>query len=217
MRWPDTIGDAQKIQKRLVHRIQIRPLEKIPLFIAGADASFSGNRVIGAACLFSYPGLELLESAYATTQSPFPYIPGFLSFREGPVILSAVRKLKRAPDLILFDGQGIAHPAAMGIATHLGIILDIPSIGCAKSRLIGEYREPAETKGSFSQLLYKGKTVGAAVRTRDRVKPVFVSPGHLIDVQEAVDIALKCTGRYRIPVPIREADRLSKTLKIKRR
>ncbi len=212
MRSPDNIREAQKIQRKLARRIHIAPLKKSPACIAGADASFSGSRVIGTACLFSYPGLEHLESTHAITLSLFPYIPGFLSFREGPALLSALRKLKTAPDLILFDGQGIAHPKRMGIATHLGILLGIPSVGCAKSRLIGKYQQPAATKGSFTLLKHKGMTIGAVVRTRDRVKPVFVSPGHMIDVRKAVDVVLNCTGRYRIPEPLRSADRLSKEI-----
>ncbi len=212
MRSPDNIQEAQKIQRKLARRIHIAPLKKRPACIAGADASFSGSRVIGTACLFSYPGLEHLESTHAITLSLFPYIPGFLSFREGPALLSALRKLKTAPDLILFDGQGIAHPKRMGIATHLGILLGIPSVGCAKSRLIGKYQQPAATKGSFTLLKHKGMTIGAVVRTRDRVKPVFVSPGHMIDVRKAVDVVLNCTGRYRIPEPLRSADRLSKEI-----
>lgn len=138
--WPDNPQEARTIQSTLREKVHIIPLKKNPEIIAGVDAAFLDNKVIGVACLYSYPEIAPVEDAYAVTDITFPYIPGFLSFREGPVIIAALKKLRVTPSVILFDGQGIAHPKGLGIASHIGIILDIPTIGCAKSRLIGEYK-----------------------------------------------------------------------------
>jgi len=197
----------------LSEKVRIISLRKNPEIIAGVDASFLDDKVIGVACLYKYPDIIPLEDAYAVAEIPFPYIPGFLSFREGPVIIEALRKLKVEPHVILFDGQGIAHPKGLGIASHMGVILDIPTIGCAKSRLIGEYKQPGIKKGKASSLKHHGKVVGAVVRTRDHVKPVFISPGHRIDLKASVEIVLKCVSRYRLPEPLRRADFLSKKIK----
>jgi len=210
---PKNIRDAKKVQLELKKKLKIRPLDKLPIYIAGVDASFTENRIIAAACLYKLPDLVCNEHADSIETVSFPYVPGYLSFREGPAIIHAIRKLSIMPDLILFDGQGIAHPESMGIASHIGVLLNIPSIGCAKSRLIGTYTMPDERKGSYSSLIYKNKIVGSVVRTRYQVKPVFISPGHLIDLKGAIDIVLKCTGKYRLPEPIRRADRLTRDLK----
>jgi deoxyribonuclease V len=215
MKWPKNIKEAGKIQHTLKQKVKLSQLIKKPEFITGVDAAFSGDKVIGAACLYKYPELTHIEDAYAVTKVLFPYIPGFLSFREGASIIKAVNKLKIKPDVVLFDGQGIAHPKGVGIATHIGVLLDIPSIGCAKSRLVGNYTEPGTLKGQYAYLKYHGRIVGAVLRTRDNVKPVFVSPGHMIDLKGAIDIVLRCTGKYRIPEPLRFADQLSKKLKKK--
>jgi deoxyribonuclease V len=159
--------------------------------------------------------MAVIEETYATAKISFPYIPGFLSFREGPAIIKAIRRLKTKPDLILFDGQGIAHPKGMGIASHVGVLLNIPSIGCAKSRLVGDYAEPGRSKGEFSKLTLKNHTVGAVLRTRDRVRPLFVSPGHLINLEGAIHMVIQCVRKYRIPEPLRRADALSKELRKK--
>lgn len=213
MKLPTTIESARQIQHELRQRVSITPLKKKPGFIAGVDAAFSGDRVIAAACLFKYPELAPIEDTYAVAKIPFPYIPGFLSFREGPPIIKALATFSIKPDLILFDGQGISHPEGMGIATHIGVILNIPTIGCAKSRLVGDYRKPGKTKGEHSKLIYRNKTVGAVLRTRDNVKPLYVSPGHLIDLKGAIKVVITCLGKYRLPEPIRRADALSKKLK----
>jgi deoxyribonuclease V len=194
-------------------KVNIIPLKKNPEIIAGVDAAFLDDKVIGVACLYTYPEIIPFEDSYAVTEITFPYIPGFLSFREGPVIIEAIKKLKIKPSVILFDGQGVAHPKGFGIASHIGVILDIPTIGCAKSRLIGEYKQPGIRKGNTSSLKYRGNVAGAVVRTRDHVKPVFVSPGHRIDLKASVEIVLRCVRRYRIPEPLRRADFLSKEIK----
>jgi deoxyribonuclease V len=213
VRWPKTIAGAKRAQKRLAAEVEITPLEKIPEFIAAADAAFSGDRVFAVASLFSYPGLALLEEATVSAEADFPYVPGYLTFREGPSIIRAIRQLKKKPDVLLVDGQGIAHPRRMGIAAHIGVLLDIPTIGCAKSRLVGEHEEPGVKKGCWSPLRYKKETVGAVLRTRDSVRPVFVSPGHRIDLEDSLKIVLACTRNFRIPEPLRRVDFLSKKRK----
>jgi deoxyribonuclease V len=213
MKLPDNVQEAKELQNALKQKIRITGLKSTPELIAGVDAAFFNNKAIGVACLFTYPALIPLEDAYAVVEISFPYIPGFLSFREGPAIIKAIDKLTRKPDLILFDGQGIAHPQGMGIAAHIGVLLNIPSVGCAKSKLVGHYTEPGKFKGQHSQLKYRNQIVGVALRTRYNVNPVFVSPGHLIDLEGAINIVLNCTGKYRIPEPLRRADILSKKLK----
>jgi deoxyribonuclease V len=211
--WPKNINDAKAIQLALKDRVKIIPLRKEPRLIAGVDAAFFNDKVIGIACILRYPELTHVEDTFAVTDVPFPYVPGFLSFREGPVIIEALNSLKIKPHVILFDGQGIAHPKGMGIAAHIGVILDMPTIGCAKSRLVGEYKEPGVKKGNQSPLRYNGRIIGAVLRTRDNVRPVFVSPGHMTDLKSSIKIILGCTGKYRIPEPIRRADFISKKIK----
>ncbi len=178
--------------------------------VGGADASFLDDYVIGVVCLYKYPEMVFIEESYVIEKGRFPYIPGFLSFREGPAIIKAISKLKKKPDLIMLDGQGIAHPMNFGIASHIGVITGIPAIGCAKSRLIGEYDEPGLAKGSYSILYYKEEIIGVVLRTKEGVKPVFVSPGHLINIEDSVKIILNSTKGYRIPEPLRRADILSR-------
>jgi len=213
---PVSVAEARRVQLVLRRKVRIRPLKKTPKLIAGLDASFTGGKkgkARGAVCLYTYPGLKLVEEAVAEVDIAFPYVPGLLTFREGPALIAALTKLRKTPELLLFDGQGIAHPAAMGIAAHMGALLDIPSIGCAKSRLVGVHREPAQRKGSRTKLVYNGETVGAVLRTRDGVKPVYVSPGHGVSIEDSIRIVLACATRYRLPEPLRCADRLSKVLK----
>jgi deoxyribonuclease V len=215
MKWPNTfaIAEARGIQEQLRNNVRICPLQRGPRYVAGVDAAFSDDEVFAAACLYQYPDLTLVEQASAVQKPAFPYVPGFLSFREGPAIIAAIDELGTKPDLILVDGQGIAHPRGLGIASYIGVLLGIPAIGCAKTRLVGEYKEPGKRKGNWSPLSFEGKIVGAVLRTRDGVKPLFISPGHKIDLEGAIKIALGCAERYRIPEPIRCADMLSKKIK----
>jgi len=219
MKWPRTLTlqNARELQDRLRKNVLILPLAKGPRYIAGVDAAFSDDRVFAGVCLYHFPDLALLEHTTAIQKLSFPYVPGYLSFREGPAIIAALRKLSRTPDAILADGQGIAHPRGLGIASFIGVVLDIPTIGCAKSRLVGEYTEPGAGKGSWSPLWFEGRTVGAVVRTRDRTRPLFISPGHKTDLASAMHIALNCIGKYRIPEPLRCADRLSRRIKRERK
>lgn len=208
--WPRSTQSARRVQEALAQRVSIRPLKKNLKLIAGVDACFTESAVFAAAALFSYPDLKHLEDAVAKDRMRFPYIPGYLSFREGSAIIKALRKLKMRPDVVLFDGQGIAHSRGLGIASHVGVILDIPTVGCAKSRLVGEFDEPGLCKGDFSPLLYKGRAVGAVVRTRDGVRPLFVSPGHRVDLKTSIDVVMHAASLYRVPEPIRRADHLSR-------
>lgn len=185
--------------------------------IAGVDVAFTRDksRAIAGIIVYSYPGLKEVERVYATAPLDFPYVPGLLSFREGPVIERAYKKLSQAPHLMLFDGQGVAHPRGMGLASHMGLVLDRPSIGCAKSRLCGEAMEPPAGRGSWTPLKFKGQVVGAVLRTRDGVKPMYISVGHRVDLATAIHWVLSCHDGTRLPKPTREADRWVAELKKK--
>jgi len=211
--WPDGIDEAKAVQAALKDKVKIVALKKKPKLIAGVDAAFSGGKVIAVASLYKYPDLINLEDAFSILACPFPYIPGFLSFREGPAIIQALYGLKGIPDVILVDGQGIAHPKKLGIASHIGALLDMPAIGCAKSRLVGKYKEPKSRRGSRSDLKYNGEIVGSVLRTRDGIRPLFVSPGNKVNLHDAIRLVLGCARQFRIPEPLRRADFLSKKLK----
>jgi len=198
------------LQRELAGLIRCRGMPGGIRFIAGADLAFNGRKAEGycGIVVLSYPGLELLEERFCSGTIGFPYVPGLLSFREGPLFLKTFAMLSIKPDLVIFDGQGIAHPRGLGIASHMGLILGLPSIGCAKSRLFGSYEEPGELRGSQSPLRgHDGRLIGAVLRTRDRSRPVFVSPGHLIGVRESVRMVMSCADGYRIPLPTRLAHR----------
>ena len=186
--------------------------------VAGVDAAFAdgGRTIRAAAVLLDFPGLALKDEALVERPTAFPYVPGLLSFREVPALLEALGRLSAAPDLILCDGHGYAHPRRFGLACHLGLWLETPTIGVAKSRLTGSHDEPGPAKGDTARLLAgtgerAGERLGAVLRTRERVKPVYVSAGHLISLKTAVALTLACTTRYRLPEPTRLADKLSKT------
>jgi deoxyribonuclease V len=158
----------------------------------------------------SLPNLAIVGSARARRPLAFPYVPGLLSFREAPAIIDALQQLSEKPDLLLVDGQGLAHPRRFGLACHLGVLADLPTIGVAKSRLVGAYEEPGTERGAWTPLIDGCETIGAVLRTRRAVRPVFVSIGHRICLQTAIDLVLRCTGHFRLPEPIRAADRLSR-------
>lgn len=210
--WPDTLRDAELLQECMRERIEVVPLRRPPLTVAAVDAAFDGDIVIAVASLYDYSSLEYSEDAVCREKTRFPYVPGYLSFREGRAIVNAVKKLTQYPDLLLVDGQGIAHPRGTGIASYLGVILGTASIGCAKSRLVGEFREPGLKRGDWTPLVYQGREVGAVLRTRDNVKPVFVSPGHLVDVRTSLEVVMHCVSQYRIPEPLRRADHVARKL-----
>ncbi|MEO0095135.1 MAG: endonuclease V [candidate division WOR-3 bacterium] len=177
---------------------------KKPTLIAGIDVGINGKNLVAAIVLFSYPKLNLIDKVWAVKKETYPYIPNFLAFRELPVILKAYKKLNKKPDLILVDGQGIAHPRGCGIATHLGVILNKPTIGCAKSYLFGEFRMPERKRGKWKPITFNGEKIGIVLRTRDDVKPVFVSPGHKVNFSDCIKYILAVT-QFRIPEPIRYA------------
>ena len=215
-RWDVTVDEAIAIQRRLRAEIPLaKPDGPITLdqirTVAGIDVSY---REIGRAAIavFTFPDLELIEEVTATREVTFPYIPGLLTFREGPVVLAAFERLRTQPDLLIFDGQGYAHPRRLGLARHMGAYLNWPSIGCAKSRLTGRYDEPGPEPGAWSPLMAGDEEIGRVVRTKARVKPVFVSVGYRIMLPLAVEVVLRCTRGYRLPEPTRIADRLTKQL-----
>ena len=200
---------AREQQVELAEMVDTSNSPKDIKIIAGVDIAYSKKPSTGfcAISLFSYPDLKHIKTYYELDLVGYPYIPGLLSYREGPLILQTLEKVEEEIDLFIFDGQGIAHPKGLGIASHLGVIIDKPAIGCAKNRLIGKYEEPGEAKGSKSILKDEnGKAIGSVLRTRDDTNPLFVSPGHKIGINEASDIILKCTTDYRLPEPIRIAD-----------
>lgn len=208
--WSVSPRDAVAIQRRLAARVQPVAPERPIRYVAGVDSSFSrdGARCIGGVVLFDVVEGATLEQHTASAPLEFPYVPGLLSFREAPAILAALRKLRRRPDAILCDGHGLAHPRRFGLACHLGVILELPAIGCAKSRLIGTHRDPARARGSRTPLVDGTERIGSVLRTREGVRPVFVSVGHRIDLATAERVVLRCAARYRLPEPTRLADKL---------
>lgn len=206
--WDISFTDAVKLQKRLAQRVQLRRITKKPKLIAGTDCAFTVDkkRIVGCVVVLSYPQMEVVEIKHAVRKVVFPYVPGFLSFREAPVCLDAVEKLEHNPDVFMIDGQGIAHPRRLGLAAHLGLFLNKPTIGCAKSRLTGTYEMPKTKKGSYCCLYDAEEIIGAVVRTRSKVRPVFVSIGNKCTLDEVISLVLDCATRYRIPEPTRLAD-----------
>jgi deoxyribonuclease V len=176
-----------------------------PRLVAGVDISVGERRAWAAVVVLTWPGLEVVERRTAERELEFPYVPGLLSFRELPSIFEAYDALEREPDLVFVDGHGLAHPRRFGIASHLGVALDRPSIGCGKSLLVGQHREPLRNRGSRRALVHQGETIGCALRTRDGVRPLYVSIGHRIDLETAVRLVLRASPRYRIPEPVRQA------------
>ena len=205
--WRVSHAHAVGIQDALRTRLVAAPLPKDPRLVAGADVAYSRrtHRVYAAVVVVELPSLETVESVGVTRAATFPYIPGLLSFREVPPLLDAFEQLTRAPDVVVFDGQGLAHPRRFGLACHAGLLLDTPSIGCAKTRLVGEHGAVPDRRGASAPLRVAGETVGAVVRTREGVKPVFVSPGHRADTPSAVELVLALAPRYRLPEPQRRA------------
>ena len=218
-RWNVSYQEALSTQERLRRQIVCRGSPRRVRLIAGADVSYdkSEERFYGAVLLMSFPDLVVIEEVTAAGRPRFPYVPGLLTFREGPILIRAFRKLKRRPDLVIFDGQGLAHPRGFGLAAHMGLLLDLPSIGCAKTRLCGEHRRVGAAVTSSAELLYNGQTIGLALRTRRDVKPVYVSVGHRISLESAADWVLRTCRGYRLPEPTRQAHLLVNRLRLKSR
>lgn len=211
-RWDMSPKKAVKLQQKLRGRVIRHGEIKNIRYVAGADVSVSPDRLTmkAAVVVLTYPGLQPVEQATAHGDPSFPYVPGLLSFREGPLLLDCFKKLKQRPDVIIFDGQGIAHPRGFGIAAHIGVWLETASIGCAKSPLYGNYEIPDNEKGAFNYITDSGgEKIGACLRSRSGVKPVFISVGHRISLNQAVGVVLNCTPRFRLPEPIRSAHNLA--------
>ena len=210
--WNLTQQEAFKLQRQLsrqVIRTSAMKWQDITT-VAGIDTHYHKGIATAAVVTLRLIDLVAVDQATAVRRIGFPYIPGLLSFREGPVVLDAIEKLTFSPDVLVFDGHGIAHPRRFGLACHMGLLMDIPSIGCAKSWLSGRYKEPDQEKGSNSCLRDGNEIIGAVVRTRKQVKPLFVSVGHRINLQDSIRIVLKCCRRYRLPEPIRLAHQLAR-------
>jgi deoxyribonuclease V len=203
---------AQEIQKALRHRCIVERTTGTGRirYVAGADAAYEKDTVYAAVVVLAFPDLGVVETACAARKVAFPYIPGLLSFREGPAVLDAFYRLKTVPDLLLLNGHGYAHPERFGIASHVGVILDIPSVGIAQRLLTGSAAFPDAGRGSVQPVLDKSEVIGMAVRTKEGSKPVFVSAGHRVNLELAVEIALKTTTSHRITEPVWHADQLSR-------
>jgi deoxyribonuclease V len=230
--WNLSYSQARDCQKSLASKVQFTPLKKQPKLIAGIDCAFSkdGKKIIAAVVVLKLPDFALVETVNALRRVTFPYIPGLLSFREAPACIAAVEKLKNEPEIFIIDGQGVAHPRRLGLAAHLGLFFDKPTIGCAKSRLTGTFQEPPLEKGTYTLLKDKKRTkqntqyairdtqyetIGAVVRTRTNVKPLFVSVGNKCLLKDAIKITLGCTTKYRLPEPTRLAHQLVSELRLK--
>ena len=208
--WDVTPEEAVRIQEQLAALVREEPLQHPVRSVGGIDVSMRGDHARAAVVVLRMPECTVVEWATYEDQVAFPYIPGLLSFREVPVIIPALERLSALPDLLMTDSQGRAHPRRLGLASHLGVLLEWPTVGVAKSRLTGYYRMPGPEKGSWTYLKDGDEIIGAVVRTRTGVKPVFVSVGHRIMLQEAIELTLQTTTRYRLPEPTRLAHHLSK-------
>jgi deoxyribonuclease V len=213
--WKVSPAQAIRIQQALRARLDARAYRGPIETVAGVDVSYDMRSplVYAAVIVMRLSDRHILETATAANVGTFPYIPGLLSFRESPAVLRAFKKLRHRPDCLICDGQGIAHPRRFGLACHLGLVLDLPSIGCAKSLLVGTYREPARKRGSFKTLSDNGEHVGIILRTRDGIEPVYVSPGYRMSLERACEIVLGTHGGYRIPEPTRQAHLLVNALR----
>ncbi|MFQ5790217.1 MAG: deoxyribonuclease V [Acidobacteriota bacterium] len=209
--WSVTPRQAVAIQRKLAARVrQTRPRNALRL-IAGMDVAFTpdGRHSVAAVVVWDRKTRSVVEEKVATRRLRFPYVPGLLSFREAPAVLAALRRLRQSPDALMCDGHGLAHPRRFGLACHIGILCNLPTLGCAKQRLIGKHSTPEATRGSRTALKDRGQTIGTVLRTQDGVRPVFVSIGHKIDTSTAEALVLDCAFRYRLPEPTRLADRLA--------
>jgi deoxyribonuclease V len=216
-RWPRSTRAAIELQRHLAGRVQLTPLREELRLIAGADVATVGAsgveegapaRIVAGVVVWDAKAGVVVERVVVCRRTRFPYVPGLLSFRESPAVLAAFRRLRTRPQAVLCDGQGLAHPRRFGLACHVGLWLGLATVGCAKSRLCGDYVPPGPKRGSVSPLMLDGTQLGVVLRTRDNVRPVFVSPGHLCDVEGAWRLVLATCGPYRLPEPIRAAHQL---------
>ncbi|MCC2626193.1 MAG: nfi [Burkholderiales bacterium] len=210
-KWDLSIPEAINLQKELALKVQVSPLDINSLrYIGGIDCAPSTDmsKYFAAAVIWDIHTRELVEYHIADAPLTFPYVPGLLSFREIPAVIEVMKKINKKPDIFIVDGHGIAHPRGIGIAAHIGVIFDVPTFGCGKSLLYGNYQDPAHERGSTSPLMAKGKVIGNVIRTRSNVRPVFVSVGHKVDLKTATELTISCSGRFRLPEPTHLADKL---------
>jgi deoxyribonuclease V len=212
--WNVSVEEAIQIQENLKSRIILKKNFSKVRTIGGGDVAYSKKRnlLFGAIVVLSFPQMDTLDIANAYGMVRFPYIPGLFSFREGPILIKTFQRLKTKPDIMLYDGQGIAHPRGFGLASHMGLWLDLPSVGCAKTPLLDEFTSSGSSRGSCELIRREGKEVGIILRTKDNVKPLFVSPGHRIDLPTSIQIILKCCHGFRIPEPLRRAHHVSRDM-----
>lgn len=205
--WNLSPKQAIALQKRLASRVILKPLPEEIDLVAGADVGYSRryDRAVAAVATYTYPGLELRELVRFQGKFSYPYVPGLLSFREIPLLLEAFERLTEEPDVVLCDGQGAAHPRRFGLASHLGLWLNLPTVGCAKTRLVGTHGKVGPMKGQYCSLWYCDERVGVVLRTRTKVKPLYVSPGHLAEVDSSRKLVERCCTKYRLPEPIRRS------------
>jgi deoxyribonuclease V len=208
-------AEARRLQGELASRVVTGPALDLGSvrYVAGADVSTEGERAYATVAVLDFPGLSVVEVEGFEAPLEFPYVPGLLAFREIPSVMGALRKVETAVDAVILDAQGLAHPRRMGLASHIGLFLDVPTVGCAKSRLVGEHEEPGLEKGSVADLIHRGEVVGRVVRTRERVSPVYVSVGNGIDLSSATALVLACCTRYRLPEPTRQAHNAANRLR----
>lgn len=206
--WKELVASWKARQQELRERMVIAPLKPLPRFVAGADAAFSADKstVFAAAVVYDRTEQRIIEVQHTVRPVDVPYIPGFLTFREGPAVREAIEKLRHPFGVICFDGHGYAHPRRCGLASHLAIEMDLPAVGCAKSLFIGTFDDPAPSAGATAPLMDKSEQIGLVLRTRDNCRPIFLSIGHRVDLPSASALALGCCTRYRIPEPTRQAD-----------
>lgn len=205
--WNLSLPQAKALQSKLASQIEITRITTEIKLIAGIDCAFTdkGSKIIAVVVVLSFPDLKIIETTFAIEEVTMPYVPGLLSFREAPACIKAVEKLNITPDIFMVDGQGIAHPRRLGIASHLGLFFNKPTIGCAKSRLIGSFEYPSAEKGTFTPLFDKDQIIGSVLRTKKNIKPLFISVGHKCNLDDAIKITLQSTTKYRLPQPTRIA------------
>ncbi len=208
-------AEARGLQGELASRVVVDSALDLAgvRYVAGADVSTEGDRAYAMVAVLDFPGLSVVEVQGFEAPLEFPYVPGLLAFREIPSVVGALRKVETAVDAVILDAQGLAHPRRMGLASHIGLFLEVPAVGCAKSLLVGKFEEPGPKKGSTADLVHRGEVVGRVVRTRERVSPVYVSVGNRIDLDSAVELVLACCTKYRLPEPTRQAHNAANRLR----
>jgi deoxyribonuclease V len=208
-------AEARRLQGELASRVVAGPGLDLGgvRYVAGADVSTEEDRAFATVAVLDFPGLSVVEVQGFEAPLEFPYVPGLLAFREIPSVVGALKKVETAVDVVILDAQGLAHPRRMGLASHIGLFLDVPTVGCAKSLLVGKFEEPGPERGSATDLVHRGEVVGKVVRTRERVSPVYVSVGNRIDLSSAVELVLACCAKYRLPEPTRQAHNAANRLR----